>query len=105
MLQKLLGSQVRVEILKKLFTGENRSFYLREFARATGISAPLLSRELRNLAVMGLVSAAEDGNRELALHHFNLTFDSYNQFYTAIEKFKAYLKTIGIDEETVTESF
>ena len=63
MLQKLLGSQVRVEILKKLFTGENRSFYLREFARATGISAPLLSRELRNLAVMGLVSAAEDGNR------------------------------------------
>jgi len=49
--------------------------------------------------------AAEDGNRELALHHFNLTFDSYNQFYTAIEKFKAYLKTVGIAEETITESF
>lgn len=49
--------------------------------------------------------AAEDGNRELALHHFNLTFDSYNQFSNAIEKFKAYLKTVGIDEETQIESF
>jgi predicted nucleotidyltransferase len=63
MLQKLLGSQARAEILKKLFTGAGQSFYLREFARITGISAPLLSRELRNLASMGLVLIAEDGNR------------------------------------------
>ncbi len=63
MLQKLLGSQARAEILKKLFTGGGQSFYLREFARITGISAPLLSRELRNLASMGLVLIAEDGNR------------------------------------------
>lgn len=49
--------------------------------------------------------AAEDGNRELALHHFNLTLNSYNQFHDAINRFKAYLKTIGLSDETVTESF
>ena len=63
MLQKLLGSQARAEILKKLFNGDERSFYLREFSRITGISAPLLSRELRNLESMGLVLVTEDGNR------------------------------------------
>ena len=49
--------------------------------------------------------AAEDGNRELALQHFNLTLESYNQFYDALNKFKKYLKTIGYIEETKTESF
>ena len=49
--------------------------------------------------------AAEEGNRELALHHFNLTLESYNLFYDAIEKFKAYLRNIGISEETQIESF
>lgn len=63
MLQKLLGSQARAEILKKLFTGDDRIFYLREFARKTGVSAPLLSRELRNLESMGLILVTEDGNR------------------------------------------
>ena len=63
MLQKFLGSQARAEILKKLFNGDELSFYLREFARNTGFSAPLLSRELRNLESMGLISITEDGNR------------------------------------------
>ena len=61
MLQKLLGSQARAEILKKLFNKENQCFYLREFSRLTNISAPLLSRELRNLATMGLIVITEDG--------------------------------------------
>lgn len=49
--------------------------------------------------------ASEDGNRELALHHFNLTLDSYNKFYTALNNFKNFLKSIGISEETKTESY
>lgn len=49
--------------------------------------------------------AAEEGNRELALQHFNLTLESYNQFNSAIESFKAFLRTIGISEETQTETF
>ena len=44
--------------------------------------------------------AAEDGDRETALEHFNKTLASYNLFHSAIESFKAYLKTIGYDDET-----
>ncbi len=49
--------------------------------------------------------AAEDGNRELALHHFDLALASYRKFYDAIEKFKAYLRTIGHIEETPIKPF
>ncbi len=49
--------------------------------------------------------AAEEGNQELALHHFNLTLESYHQFNDAIERFKAFLRTIGISDETQTQAF
>ena len=49
--------------------------------------------------------AAEDGNRELALHHFDLALASYKKFYDAIENFKAYLRTIGHTEETPIKPF
>lgn len=49
--------------------------------------------------------AAEDGNRELALHHFDLALASYKKFYDAIEAFKAYLRTIGHTEETPIKPF
>lgn len=49
--------------------------------------------------------AAEEDNQELALHHFNLTLESYHQFDDAINRFKAFLKTIGISDETKVESF
>ncbi len=49
--------------------------------------------------------AAEDGNREFALHHFDLALASYRKFYDAIEKFKAYLRTIGHIEETPIKPF
>ena len=49
--------------------------------------------------------AAEEDNTESALHHFNLTLESYNQFEAAMEKFKAYLRTVGYADETLHESF
>lgn len=49
--------------------------------------------------------AAEDGDRETALHHFNLTLASYKQFHAAIEAFKAYMKTIGYTDETPMHGF
>lgn len=49
--------------------------------------------------------AAEDGNRDKALEHFNLTLESYNQFHKAIESFKTYLRTIGYTDETRTVVF
>lgn len=44
--------------------------------------------------------AAEDGDRENALKHFELTLDSYNKFHAAIESFKSYMRSIGFKDET-----
>ena len=63
MLQKLLGSQARAEILKNLFTAERKSVHLRELSRLSKLSAPVLQRELRQLNLLGLVVAQRDGNR------------------------------------------
>ncbi len=63
MLQKLLGSQARAEILKKLFTSEKRTMHLREFSRQAKLSAPVLQRELRQLTTLGIVIKQKDGNR------------------------------------------
>ena len=63
MLQQILGSQARAEILKQLFTPEHKMFHLRELSRKAALSAPVLQRELRQLAGLGLISAEKDGNR------------------------------------------
>ncbi len=63
MLEKLLGSQARAEILKHLFTSEKKVVHLRELSRLSKISAPVLHRELRNLVALGLVVSQNDGNR------------------------------------------
>ncbi|MGN0507171.1 MAG: methyl-accepting chemotaxis protein [Lachnospiraceae bacterium] len=49
--------------------------------------------------------AAEEGNRTLALHHFDLALESYQKFYQAIEKFKTYMRSIGHTEETPIKPF
>lgn len=49
--------------------------------------------------------AAEDGNRELALQHFELALESYHTFYNAIERFKEHLRTLGYTEETPIKPF
>ena len=63
MLKELFGSQGRAEILKHLFTSECRSIHLRELSRLSGVSAPSLQRELRQLVKLRLVNAERDGNR------------------------------------------
>ena len=63
MLQQIFGSQGRAEILKNLFTPEKKCIHLRELSRQTRLSAPVLQRELRQLAETGLVIAQKDGNR------------------------------------------
>ena len=63
MLQKLLGSQGRAEILKNLFTSEHKILHLRQLARLSGLSAPVLLRELNQLLTLKLVVAQRDGNR------------------------------------------
>lgn len=63
MLEKIIGSQSRAEIFRKLFTKDAPTFYLRKLAREAGFSAPVIHRELRNLLDLGLVHQNTDGNR------------------------------------------
>ncbi len=63
MLQQIIGSQGRAEILKHLFTPEHKNTHLRELSRWVQLSAPVLQRELRQLVELGLVSMEKDGNR------------------------------------------
>lgn len=78
MLQQILGSHARAEILKMLFTPEHKMIHLREFARKASLSAPVLQRELRQMAELGLISAEKDGNR------VNFTANTSHPLYSVL---------------------
>ncbi len=50
-------------------------------------------------------TAQENGNRELALRHFDLALQSYRQFYNAIDAFKKYMRSLGYTDETAIKKF
>lgn len=62
-LQKIIGSQSRAEILKRLFASGRPTFYLRKLAREAELSAPVIHRELQNMLELELVRQNSDGNR------------------------------------------
>lgn len=59
----LLFGRARRELLALLFTRDHQSFYLRELARLTGISAGTTQRELRDLERVGLVQSERRGRQ------------------------------------------
>jgi predicted nucleotidyltransferase len=59
----LLFGRARRELLALLFTREKQSFYLRELARLTGISAGTTQRELRDLERVRLVQSERRGRQ------------------------------------------
>jgi len=59
----LLFGRARRELLALLYTREKQSFYLRELARLTGISAGTTQRELRDLERVGLVRSERRGRQ------------------------------------------
>lgn len=63
LLDSLIGSRTRSEMLRMLFTKEHRRVYLQEMARTSGIKAPNLLREAKALAAEGLIVAEPDGNK------------------------------------------
>ena len=63
MLQTIVGSRGRTEIFKAFFTTEARHLYLRELARVTALSAPVLHREIHPLVDAGIICCRADGNR------------------------------------------
>lgn len=62
-LEGLLASHSRAEILRLLFNGENKEFYLREIERRTGLIIRAVQQEIPNLLKLDLIKARKDGNR------------------------------------------
>lgn len=65
MLDRILGSRVRAELLRVLFSQAGRRVHLHELARLTGISAPSLMREAKLLTRDGLLTSQCEANRTL----------------------------------------
>lgn len=93
MLDKLIGSKSRAEILKRLFTPEKPSIYLRRLAREAGFSAPVVHRELRTLLELGLVRQNSDGNR------INFSANGGHQFFQPLCELVALDRINGNGEE------
>jgi predicted nucleotidyltransferase len=87
MLQKLFSSRVRVEILNTFLMNPERERYMREIARITGEDYKNVSRELRNLEEIGLLSSRNVGN---------LRFFGINKGFVIYEELKSiFMKTKG----------
>lgn len=87
MLQKLFSSRVRVEILSTFLMNPEKERYVREVARITGEDYKNVSRELRNLEEIGLLSSRNEGN---------LKFFGLNKGFVIYEELKSiFMKTKG----------
>jgi predicted nucleotidyltransferase len=87
MLQKLFSSRVRVEILSTFLMNPEKERYVREVARITGEDYKNVSRELRNLEEIGLLSSRNEGN---------LRFFGLNKGFVIYEELKSiFMKTKG----------
>lgn len=63
-LDALITSQARVEILKLLFLGSSSRHYLREVAILTQQPVRAVQRELARLEAAGLIQSTREGNRK-----------------------------------------
>jgi predicted nucleotidyltransferase len=88
MLQKLFSSRARVEILSAFLMNPEKERYVREVARITGQDYKNVSRELRNLQEIGLLSSRNEGN---------LKFFGINKGFVVYEELKSiFMKTKGV---------
>lgn len=62
-LAQLLSSQVRAEVFRLLYSGENPSLHLREIQRKSSFAIGTIQREIFKLKELDLVLARKDGNR------------------------------------------
>jgi predicted nucleotidyltransferase len=97
MLQKLFSSRVRVEILSTFLMNPERERYVREVARITGEDYKNVSRELRNLEEIGLLSSRNEGN--LKFFGLNKGFVIYGELKSIFMKTKG---AVGVLKEAVS---
>jgi predicted nucleotidyltransferase len=97
MLTKLFSSRVRVEILSTFLTNPERERYVRGVARITGEDYKNVSRELRNLEEIGLLSSRNEGN--LKFFGINKGFVIYDELKSIFMKTKG---AVGVLKEAVS---
>jgi predicted nucleotidyltransferase len=62
-LAELVGSKIRAEVFRLLFTGKEQELHIREIQRRTGFNDRAIRLELVRLARLELVTPRRDGNR------------------------------------------
>jgi predicted nucleotidyltransferase len=97
MLQKLFSSRARVEILSTFLMNPEGERYVREVARITGEDYKNVSRELRNLEEIGLLSSRNEGN--LKFFGINKGFVIYDELKSIFMKTKG---AVGVLKEAVS---
>jgi predicted nucleotidyltransferase len=63
MLDRLISSSARVQVLRLLLLNEGKRYYQREIADLTGLPVRAVQREGARLTEIGLLHRVEDGNR------------------------------------------
>lgn len=63
MLDKLISSSARINVLKLLLLNEEKRYYQREIAELAGLPVRAVQREGARLTEIGLLRRIEDGNR------------------------------------------
>ncbi len=84
MIELLFGSKTRSELLRLLFEGSHKAFYLRELERESGVNASGLLKEIKNLLKLDLITSRQDGNR--IYYQANLNHPIYLELQSIIEK-------------------
>lgn len=88
MLAKLFTSNTRAEIMRILFDGESKEYYLRDIEKRTHIHINSLQKEVKHLLSIDLIKARKDGNR--IYYKANVESPIYIDLVSIVEK------TVGI---------
>ena len=97
MLVKLFTSKLRVEILALFFSRPEEALYLGGIIKLTGEDRGNISRELRSLEGIGLLTSRKEGN--LKYYSLNKGFLLYDELRSIIQKTRG---AIGILKETLS---
>jgi DNA-binding transcriptional ArsR family regulator len=90
LLPEILSSRARAEVFRLLFGISAEELHVREIERRSGLAVRTVSRELKKLEEMDLVSARRDGNR--LYYSANRAHPLYDDIRSLV------MKTIGLIE-------
>jgi predicted nucleotidyltransferase/predicted transcriptional regulator len=94
MIEKLISSKARVEILKLLLFNTEKSYYQSQIAKLTNQPIRAVQREIERLLSVNLITEHSEGNR---------VYYRINPECSILEDLKSiFLKTTGIAEELIT---